>query len=246
MAVSNPGPMARLAARLEALRARLGGRAGLLDAAVIVAVSAAVALAALGLGLTTPVRFVENLTYDLRMSLGAPPNATLMVIVKLDDAAIEAMRARSPCRCLAPIDKVWLADVIASLSAKGVRAIGVDVLLDTWKDAAEFAEFERRTVKLPTPVVAVVDPGLKPRVDYPVDPKLRYGDARALVSSDYDDVIRRYDPQPGRLAALSTALAHAVGATPSLTPFQIKAMRPPIRRPSCPCCRPSCCAGASP
>ena len=151
----------RLVSRLEGLRARLGGRSKLLDAAVLGVVSAAVALAALLLGLTTPVRFVENLTYDLRMSLGAPPNATPMVIIKLDDAAIAAMRARSPCRCLAPIDKVWLADVIAALSAKGVKAIGVDVLLDTWKDGAEFAEFEKRTANLPTPVVAVVDPAMK-------------------------------------------------------------------------------------
>ena len=226
MAVPTQTLTARLASWLERLRARLGGRARLLDAAVLGVISAAVAFAALVLGLTTPVRFVENLTYDLRMSLGAPPNATPMVIVKLDDAAIDAMRARSPCRCLAPIDKVWLADLIASLSAKGVKAIGVDVLLDTWKDNAEFAEFQKRTANLSTPVVAVVDPGLKPGIDYPVDPKLRYADARALVSSDYDDVIRRYDPVPGRLAALSTALAHAMGARPAMTPFQIRYRKP--------------------
>ncbi len=217
---------ARLVSRLESLRARLGGRAKLLDAAVLGVISAGVAVLALVLGLSTPVRFVENLTYDLRMSLGAPPNATPMVIVKLDDAAIDAMRARSPCRCLAPIDKVWLADVIASLSAKGVKAIGVDVLLDTWKDNAEFAEFEKRTANLSAPVVAVVDPDMKAGVDYPVDPKLRYADARALVSSDYDDVIRRYDPQPGRLASLSTAIAHAMGAMPPMTPFQIRYRKP--------------------
>ena len=226
MATSKQSLMARLASRLEGLRARLGGRAKLLDAAVLGVISAAVAAAALALGLTTPMRFVENLTYDLRMSLGAPPDATPMVIVKLDDAAISAMVAHSPCRCLAPIDKVWLADVIASLSAKGVRAIGVDVLLDTWKDKAEFAAFEERTTKLPTPIVAVVDPGMKPGVDYPVASKLRYADARSLVSSDYDDIIRRYDPEPGRLPALATAIAYAVGAKPPLPPFQIRYRKP--------------------
>ncbi len=226
MAGPNRNLSTRLASWLDRLRARLGGRAKVLDAAVLGVISAGVAVAALLVGLTTPVRFVENLTYDLRMSLAAPPNATPMVIVKLDDAAIDAMRARSPCRCLAPIDKVWLADVIAALSAKGVKAIGIDVLLDTWKDTAEFTEFEKRTAALTTPVVAVVDPGMKPGVDYPVDPKLRYADARALVSNDYDDVIRRYDPQPGRLAALSTAVAHVVGATPPMTPFQIRYRKP--------------------
>ncbi len=226
MAGPNRSLSARLASRLEGLRAGLGGRARLLDAGVIAVISAAVAATALLLGLSTPVRFVENLTYDLRMSLGAPPNATPMVIVKLDDAAIDAMRARSPCRCLAPIDKVWLADVLASLSAKGVKAIGIDVLLDTWKDTAEFAEFEKRTANLATPVVAVVDPGMKAGVDYPVDPKLRYADARALVSSDYDDVIRRYDPKPGRLDALSAAVVRAVGGRPPTAPFQIRYRKP--------------------
>ena len=226
MAVQKKNVLSQLATRLEALRVRLGGRAKLLDAAVLGVISAGVALGALLLGLTTPVRFVENLTYDLRMSLGAPPNATPMVIVKLDDAAIDAMRARSPCRCLAPIDKVWLADVISALSAKGVRAIGIDVLLDTWKDKAEFAEFEKRTAGLITPVVAVVDPGMKPGVDYPVDPKLHYADARALVSSDYDDVIRRYDPHPGRLPALSAALAQSLGAKLRPGPFPIRYRKP--------------------
>ena len=226
MAMSNQSLMARLASRLEGLRARLGGRAKLLDAAVLAVISAGVAVVALLLGLSTPVRFVENLTYDLRMSLGAPPNATPMVIVKLDDAAIDAMRARSPCRCLAPIDKVWLADVISALDAKGVKAIGVDVLLDTWKDKAEFAEFEKRTARLAAPVVAVVDADMKAGSDYQVDPKLHYADARALVSTDYDDVIRRYDPRPGQLPALSAGLAQALGAKPPSAPFQIRYRKP--------------------
>jgi class 3 adenylate cyclase len=226
MAVSSPNLASKIAARLEAVRKQLGGRAKLLDVAVLAVVSAGAAIVALLLGFSTPVRFVENLTYDLRASLGAPPNATPMVIVKLDDAAINAMRERSPCRCLAPIDKVWLADVIAALSAKGVTAIGVDVLLDTWKDTDEFLAFEKRTAGLPTPIVAVVDPDMRAGSDYPVDPKLHYADARALVSSDYDDVIRRYDPRPGPLPALSTALAQTLGAKLRPGPFQIRYRKP--------------------
>ena len=226
MAGPSQSLLTRLASWLERLRARLGGHARLLDAAVLGVISAGVAVIALLLGLSTPVRFVENLTYDLRMSLGAPPNATPMVIVKLDDAAIDAMRARSPCRCLAPIDKVWLADVIAALDAKGVKAIGIDVLLDTWKDTAEFAEFEKRTARVAAPIVAVVDADMKAGVDYQLDPKLHYADARALVSSDYDDVIRRYDPSPGRLPALSAGLAQALGVRPPSAPFQIRYRKP--------------------
>jgi class 3 adenylate cyclase len=226
MPVSNSSLASRIVSRVELLRAQLGGKAKLLDAGLLAVISAGAAAAALLLGLSTPVRFVENLTYDLRASLGAPPNATPMVIVKLDDAAIAAMVARSPCRCLSPIDKVWLADVIAALSAKGVTAIGVDVLLDTWKDNAEFADFEKRTAGLSTPVIAVVDPDMKPGVDYPVDPKLHYADARALVSSDYDDVIRRYDPRPGPLPALSTAVAQSLGVKLRPGPFQIRYRKP--------------------
>ncbi len=204
----------------------MGARGVFLDGAVLVVISLAVAVVSLGLGLTTPVRFVENLTYDLRMSLGAPPNTTPMVIIKLDDAAINAMRAQSACGCLAPIDKVWLADVISQLSSKGVKAIGIDVLLDTWKDDTEFKEFEQHTKTVTAPVIAVVDPDLKAGVDFPVDPKLHYADARALVSNDYDDIIRRYDPAPSRLPALSAAVAQAVGVKPPDKPFQIRFRKP--------------------
>jgi class 3 adenylate cyclase len=226
MARQDQSLMSRISKWLDALRSRLGGRAGLLDAAVVVVISAGVALAALGAGLTTPVRFVENLTYDLRMSLGAPPNATPMVIIKLDDAAINAMRDRSPCRCLAPIDKVWLADVIAALDAKGVKSVGIDVLLDTWKDDAEFAEFQKHMAGVTMPVIAAVDPNRQPGVDYPVDPKLHYADARALVSNDYDDIIRRYDPAPGRLPALAAAVVQSVGVKTPKAPFQIRYRKP--------------------
>ncbi len=206
-------------AGLEGLRARLGG-------GLLVLVSAGVALAAVLLGLTTPVRYVENLAYDLRVSLGAPPNATPMVIVKLDDAAIDAMRQSSPCRCLAPIDKLWLADLIATLGNKGVKAVAVDVLLDTWKDRAEFDGFERRLASTRMPIVAGVDPDLKPGADYPVDPRLHYADARSLVSNDYDDSVRRYDPRPSRLPALAAELARVSGATPPAEPFLLRYRRP--------------------
>jgi adenylate cyclase len=226
MAGYGRGLTARAAAALERARARLGGQAAVLDAGVLCAISAAVALAAVLLALTTPVRYVDNLAYDLRVSLGAPPNTTPMVIVKLDDAAIDAMRQSSPCKCLAPIDKVWLADLLATLGQKGVKAVAVDVLLDTWKDRAEFDAFETHLAGTTMPIVAGVDPDLKAGVDYPVDPKLHYADARALISNDYDDSIRRYDPRPSRLPALAAELARVAGATPPSQPFLIRYRKP--------------------
>jgi class 3 adenylate cyclase len=192
----------------------------------LVVVSAAATLAAVLLGSTTPARFVEDLTGDLRLALTAPANTTPMAIIKIDDAAIDDMRDKSSCKCLSPIDKTWLADLIVDLSQKGVRAIGVDYLLDAWRTPEEYKYFVDHTSKLPTPLVAVVDPSLKPGVDYPVVPGLHYADARALVSEDYDDVIRRYDPQPSRLPAFAAEIARIVGVQPPAKPFLIRYRKP--------------------
>ncbi len=215
-------PLARFVAWLTALQ-KTGG--GLI---VTVAVAAAAAIAALALSTTTPFRFIENFTSDLRIATMAPPAQPDFVIVKMDDAAYAAMREASPCHCLAPINKAWLADVIAALDAKGVRAIGVDYLLDTWdpaNDNQEFKDFVARTANVKAPVVAVVDPAYKPGVDFPIAPHLRYSDARALTRTDYDDVIRRYDPMPGKMPALSTEVAYAIGVKPFTKPFTIRYRR---------------------
>ena len=213
------GPFARLVAAITALRKARGGWTA---AAVLAAVALAASLLALGLNRTTPIRFVENLTYDLRVALMAPPAQNDFVIIKMDDAAMKAMSDASPCHCLSPINKVWLADLIASLDSKGVRAIGIDYLLDTWDSGKEFEEFSRRIANVKAPVVAVVDPAYRPGVDFPVSPKLRYADARALVRTEYDDVMRRYDPLPGKTRALSAEVAAAVGVTPPVKPFAIR------------------------
>ena len=87
-----------------------------------------IAAAALGYlaSLTTPVRFVEAMTQDVRIALAAPPNLSQSVVVKIDDAAVEAMQAASPCHCLSPIDKGWLGQVIQTLDAKGARTLVID------------------------------------------------------------------------------------------------------------------------
>jgi class 3 adenylate cyclase len=216
------GLVARLAERVAALRQR--GRMGGL--AAIAAVAAAGAIAALLLNATTPVRSVENLIYDLRVALMAPPAQSDFVVIKMDDAAMNAMRDASPCHCLSPINKVWLADLIAALDAKGVKAIGVDYLLDTWASPQEFQDFVAHTAGVRAPVVAVVDPSYRPGVDYPVDPRVRYADARALVRMDYDDIVRLYDPQPGKARALSAELMAALGGKPPTRPFAIRYRRP--------------------
>ncbi|HEY0437736.1 MAG TPA: CHASE2 domain-containing protein, partial [Phenylobacterium sp.] len=130
------------------------------------------------------------------------------------------------CHCLSPINKVWLADLIAALDAKGVKAIGIDYLLDTWASPEEFQEFEKRIAKVRAPITVVVDPSYTAGVDYPVDPKLHYADARALVRVDYDDVVRRYDPLPGKTRALSAEVMASIGARPPTKSFAIRYRRP--------------------
>lgn len=209
---------------LRDLRARAGKRTT--DTIVLALVAAISTYAALLLNTTTPIRFVENLTYDLRIAAGAPPTRQEMVVIKVDDEALNAMRDASPCHCLSPIDKVWLAELIAALDAKGIKAIGVDYLLDTWDSPEEFAAFQEKIAGVRAPIIAAVDPQLKPGVDFPVAPKLRYADARALVRVDYDDVVRRYDPKPGHNWALATEVGRAIGMEAPTGSFAIRYRHP--------------------
>ncbi|HEX7886168.1 MAG TPA: adenylate/guanylate cyclase domain-containing protein, partial [Phenylobacterium sp.] len=219
------GRLLTLTDRLQAV----GGK-DLADLVVILLVSIVATGAALWLGGTIPGRYVENLTYDLRLALGAPAAQRDFAIVKVDDAAVEAMSKTSACHCLAPIDKAWLGDLIATLDAKGVRAIAVDYLLDTWSSPGEFQDFERRIAGVKAPIVAVVDPARTPGVDFPVSKKVMYADARALIHVDYDDVVRRYDPMPSRYQALATRVATATtGMKPPREPFDLRYRRPDPR-----------------
>ncbi|MDB5424280.1 MAG: cyaA 3, partial [Phenylobacterium sp.] len=218
------GFLASLVAALAELRKARGAWA---DAAVVAAVAAASALAAMALSATTPVRSVENLTYDLRVAYMAPPAQPDFVIIKIDDAATKAMSDASPCHCLSPINKAWLGDLIAALDAKGVKTIGVDYLLDTWATPQEFQDFSTRVANVKAPIVVAADPQLTPGKDYPVSPKLIYSDARALTHKDYDDVIRDYDPKPSSSYSLAAAIgAAATGLKPPTKPFLLRYRQP--------------------
>jgi class 3 adenylate cyclase/CHASE2 domain-containing sensor protein len=227
MAKAETGIFARFADRLNRLNARLGrfGR-GLIEATVVIGFALVAAGLAFLLSLTTPVRFAETLTQDLRMVLAAPANRTPMVIIKMDDTAIEAMREASPCHCLSPIDKGWLADLISDLDHKGVRAIVLDYLIDTWNTPEELAKFKAMAAGLHAPLIAVVDPQRKAGVDYPIVPGVLYADARVLVSDDYDGVVRRYDPRSPPLPSMASKVVEALGGKAPTRPFLIRYRRP--------------------
>ena len=217
-------PRKGLLAIVDRLRQAGGRRLGeVLVTAVVAIVAAAGALA---LGTTTPLRFVENFSYDLRQTLGAPKGPTDFVEVKIDDASLQVMSEASACHCLSPIEKNWLADVITGLDQKGVRLIVVDYLLDTWTSDAEFQAFQAKMAGLKAPVVVGVDPTLRPGVDYKIVKGLHYADPRSLVRSDYDDIMRRYDPKPGTLYSLSGEAARVLGVKPPAKVFDIRYRRP--------------------
>lgn len=181
------------------------------------------ALLALFAAKTTPARYVENLTYDLRLAFAAPPARDDLVIVKIDDRALEDMRAQSACGCFAPIDKIWLAEIVRTLDGYGTRAIGIDYLFDTWRSADEFSQVRGLLSSLSTPLVVVIDPRHAARSDLPRLPKAIYADARVLLRDEFDDIVRRYDLTPGTLPSLALALARASGfASTSRGPLRLR------------------------
>ena len=119
MTGQSTGLFAPLLDRLRALRQARGLWGDLL---VVAGVALASAVVTLALSLTPPFHFVENLTYDYRIAGTAPPAQKDFVIVKMDDAADQAMSQASPCHCLAPINKAWLGDLLAALDKKGAKA----------------------------------------------------------------------------------------------------------------------------
>ena len=202
-----------------------GGFSGFMSALVSPLITVAIALVVTVLTLlwdfTTPARYIENFTYDMRMSFAAPPPAGGIVIVKMDDASMEAMQAASECHCFAPVDKAWLGDLVADLSHKGAKAIALDILFSAWRTDEEYAAFSARVAGLPTPIIAAVDPGLTPDVDYKTVPGLTYANPNALVARE-DEVVRVYDPHPNDLDAIATDLARVNGVKPPTKDFILR------------------------
>ena len=175
------------------------------------AIAAGAAIVSVLFNFTTPARYIENLTYDLRMALAAPPPGDQLVIVKMDDRAVEEMRSQSSCGCISPVDKNWLADVIVALDGHGAKVVLVDYLFDTWRSKEEFLIVAPKLSALRTPVIVAADPNRVPGRDFDVVPNILYADARTLVNDDYDDVVRSYDALPGARKSLAAAVLETLG-----------------------------------
>lgn len=175
--------------------------------------------------LTPPATYIENMTYDQRLALTAPAAKNDMVIVKMDDASMYAMQDSSACRCFSPVDKVWVGDVVAALSAKGAKAVVLDILFSAWRTEEEHAAFTEKMKDVRIPVIAAIDPALKPGVDFKTVPGLTYASPNALVARD-GDVVREYDPKPDGVDSLAAAVMKAEGRKPPAAPFLVRYRAP--------------------
>lgn len=204
-----------------------GSRSNILSLLATSAVTLACTLIAFLLSQTTPARYAENLFYDLRIAMAAKPATSPIVIVKIDDAALSQMRDSSECRCLSPIDKAWLADLIVAIGAGRPNAIGIDYMLDIWRDPSEYAGFSAKISSVGSPIIAAAPPLSRPGIDFSAPSAVAYADARALLKDDYDDVVRSYDPLPDGRQSFARAIAKELGLNPSVRPMPL-AFRSPV------------------
>ncbi len=171
-----------------------------------------------------PVGVLEGWLGDVRVALLAPPAPPhpAIAIVKIDSATLAKLGRRSP------IDRLFLAKLIATIADAKPRAIGVDVLFDQPSEPAKDAALVAALHGIRVPVVlawaeaatarGAIEPWQEAHLDkflHAIDNKLvRPG--LAYLPQDADGVIRRLRlASAGRATTetLPVLLAQAAGAT---------------------------------
>ncbi|WP_417766946.1 CHASE2 domain-containing protein [Stappia sp.] len=166
---------------------------------------------------------LEPLAGDLAINMApAPPEAVAsrIAVVVVTEETLAAFPYRSP------IDRGFLAALIDRLDAAGVRAVGIDILVDQpsdpAKDAAFFAAMDRARAPITLALATSAD-GLTERqgayIERHVLPR-RHG-LIALGRDEIDGVVRHL-PKPGdnggtRHPTFATSIAGAAGITPDNT-----------------------------
>ncbi len=162
------------------------------------------------------VVMAENWIHDLRVARLTPPLAqhSGIAVVTITEETLTAFPYRSP------LDRHFLAGVLRSLEAKGVRAIGIDILFDQATEPAKDAELQRVMRELSVPlVVARVDEAIglsEAQTDYMDSYLSGLDSALAMLPKDgLDGKVRAIlleSRSNGRVApGLAAALARAVG-----------------------------------
>jgi adenylate cyclase len=162
-------------------------------------------------------RFFERIAW--RGFAPARPQSQDIVIVAVTDDTLALFPYRSP------IDRVFLAQTIEALERAGVRAIGLDILLDqpteAEKDAALSAVLDRASVPVVLITAGAETPLTAAQRSY-LDAFLagRLTGFANLARERFDDVIREHVPidpvtrRPSLPVAIAVALGHATPTRP--------------------------------
>jgi class 3 adenylate cyclase len=107
-------------------------------------------LASLASRYTSPLRVAENRVFDARLALLATPRpqAREIVVITITDQTLVQVPYRSP------LDRDLLSELLETLQAKGVAAIGLDVLIDRPTERKKDARLYNTLRELQVPVVA--------------------------------------------------------------------------------------------
>ena len=199
------------------LRGRLGAAA-----MPLLVVLAAVGAMALTRALP-PLAAASRLIDDLLIARLAPaePQNDAVVIMALSESTLADLACRSP------IDRLFLARLIGQLEAKGVRAIGLDILVDAPTLPAADAALRERLRQARIPVVLIgAQPAtaLSPSQRAHLDAFLA-GQAHGysnLAKDRLDAAVRWHEPRAGPdELSFPARLAQALGVAVPDRPFEI-------------------------
>ncbi|MBJ3778744.1 adenylate/guanylate cyclase domain-containing protein [Acuticoccus mangrovi] len=165
-------------------------------------VAALAAVVALGLG----QRF-EAPVADLALAAVAPPASDRVVVVAIDEATVAELPVRSP------IDRNFLAELVAGLAAKGPAAIGIDLLFTRSTTAAADAALVEAIEASPVPVVVAFADGRDGLSPAQAEHVARFAGRKGSValSRDLADGTVRTLPAADSVPPFAVALADAAG-----------------------------------
>ncbi len=142
-------------------------------------VLASTAIAVLSTQYLTFLTTLENIASDIRIAALQPPmpQSEDIVIAAITEDTVSQFQYRSP------VDREFLADLLLALQAKGVKAIGVDVLLDQATEPEKDALLHQTIRELTVPTF----------FSYTVTP--------SIVNEDQLEYLNDFVPEPMRAAA---------------------------------------------
>jgi class 3 adenylate cyclase/CHASE2 domain-containing sensor protein len=194
------------------------------DAAAIAIAAACLVLAALFL--LPPVAAIDRLVEDAAVAALTParPQHPRIAIIAIGEDTLATLPYR------APLDRGFLATLVETLRAKGVTAIGLDVLVDQPSEPAKDDALHRVLAAPGAPAIL-----LEAGPDTPLSERQRrfhqhyleglHAGHGALARDRLDGVVRRFFPRLGGLPSLPAAMAAAAGVEPPAAPTAIDWLR---------------------